>query len=133
MAGSVQVGLVGLGTIGVGVARLLLEKRSKVFAGDCGPITLKRIADKDLSDRGIDLPSGILTEDVRAVLEEPEIDIVVELVGGIEPARTFVLTAIEHGKHVVTANKALLSAQGEEIFRAAQKRGVDVLFEAAVG
>jgi len=133
MAGSVQVGLVGLGTIGVGVARLLLEKRSKVFAGDCGPITLKRIADKDLSDRGIDLPSGILTEDVRAVLEDPEIGIIVELVGGIEPARTFVLTAIEHGKHVVTANKALLSAHGEEIFRAAQKRGVDVLFEAAVG
>ena len=133
MSRKVNVGLIGLGTIGTGVARIFLEQNAP-FADEFGDtVTLKRIADKDTSDRGVTIPEGVLTTDVQSVLTDPEIDIIVELVGGIEPARQFVLAAIENGKHVVTANKALLSAHGDEIFEAAQAKSVDVLFEASVG
>jgi len=133
MSRRVHIGLIGLGTIGVGVARLFLEKPALFASRVSDGVTLKRVADKDLSDRGIRIPDGMLTNDVMSVITDPEIDIIIELIGGIEPARTFTLAAIEHGKHVVTANKALLSVHGEEIFRAAYAKGVDVMFEGSVG
>jgi len=134
MSRPVNVGLVGLGTIGTGVARLFFEQSAGFAWRYNAPVVLRRIADKDLAtDRGVAIPEGVLTDDVMSVLADPDIDIIIELVGGIEPARRFILAAIEHGKHVVTANKALLSAHGDEIFRAAADRGVDVLFEASVG
>ncbi len=130
----IKIGLVGFGTVGAGVAKLL-QKNAKLIEEKTGEkLVLKKIADLDTTtDRGIALPDGILTNNVNEVLCDPEIAIVIELIGGYEPAKTFVLRAIEHGKHVVTANKALLALHGEEIYAAAARRGVEVLYEAAVG
>ncbi len=130
----IQVGLIGFGNIGAGVVRLLQENadviRGKVGAG----IVLKRIADLDItSDRGVAVDPAILTTDVNAIFNDPEISVVIELVGGYEPAKTFVLKAIEKGKHIVTANKALLALHGEEIYAAAVRNDVEVQFEASVG
>ena len=133
MARSVSVGLIGLGTIGTGVARMLLERARHQGTDPDGTIALSRIADKDTSDREFEIPSGVRGENADDVLLDDDIDIVVELIGGTGAAREFVLKAIENGKHVVTANKALISAYGDEIFSAAEANGVDVLFEAAVG
>jgi homoserine dehydrogenase len=130
----IQVGLIGFGNIGAGVVRLLHENadviRSKVGTG----IVLKRIADLDItSDRGVVVDSGLLTTSVDDIFNDPEISVVIELVGGYEPAKTFVLKAIEKGKHIVTANKALLALHGADIYAAAVRKGVEVQFEASVG
>lgn len=130
----INVGLIGFGNIGAGVVALLRENadliRSKVGTGIC----LKRIADLDISsDRGVKVNPACLTTDVNAIFDDPEISVVIELIGGYEPARSFVLKAIEKGKHIVTANKALLALHGAEIYSAAARKGVEVQFEAAVG
>jgi homoserine dehydrogenase len=131
---SIKVGLLGFGTIGTGVVKVF-QQNSDLLASRLGArIDLVRIADLDTTtDRGVTLAPGLLTDDAQALLNDPEIQVVVELIGGYEPARTFVLQAIRNGKHVVTANKALLAMHGEEILCAAEEAGVDVLFEAAVG
>ncbi|BDV43293.1 homoserine dehydrogenase [Geotalea uraniireducens] len=131
---TINVGLLGFGTIGTGVAKLLLTN-SALIADKVGtPVVLKKIADLDVTtDRGIELSPGLLTTNAMELLDDPEIAVVVELIGGYEPAKSFVLRAIENGKHVVTANKALLALHGEEIYAAAARKGVEVLFEAAVG
>ncbi len=129
----IKVGLLGLGTIGTGVAKLLMTNADLIAAKVGARITLKKIADLDIAtDRGITLPDGILTTNADELLSDPEISVVIELIGGYEPAKRFVLKAIENGKHVVTANKALLALHGEEIYKAAANKGVEVLFEAAV-
>ncbi len=130
----IKVGLIGYGNIGAGVVKLLQQNadviRSKVGAG----IVLKRIADLDItSDRGVTVDPACLTTDVNAIFDDPDISVVIELVGGYEPAKSFVLKAIEKGKHIVTANKALLALHGDEIFAAAARKGVEVQFEASVG
>ncbi|WP_298435216.1 homoserine dehydrogenase [Geobacter sp.] len=130
----IKVGLLGFGTIGTGVAKLLMTNAELIAAKVGARITLKKIADLDIvTDRGISLPAGILTTNADEVLTDPEIGVVIELIGGYHPAKAFVLKAIEHGKHVVTANKALLALHGEEIYAAAACKGVEILFEAAVG
>uniref|UniRef100_A0A831XLX5 Homoserine dehydrogenase n=1 Tax=Geobacter metallireducens TaxID=28232 RepID=A0A831XLX5_GEOME len=130
----IKAGLLGLGTIGTGVAKLLMTNADLIEAKVGARITLKKIADLDITtDRGITLPEGILTTNADEVLTDPEISVVIELIGGYEPAKSFVLKAIENGKHVVTANKALLALHGDEIYPAAAGKGVEVLFEAAVG
>ncbi|MBT0665844.1 homoserine dehydrogenase [Geobacter pelophilus] len=130
----IHVGLVGFGTVGAGVAKLLLQNEKLISEKTGARLVLKKIADLDITtDRGVQLADGVLTTDVDQVLCDPQIAIVIELIGGYEPARTFVMRAIEHGKHVVTANKALLALHGDEIYAAAARRGVEVLFEAAVG
>ncbi len=130
----IRVGLIGFGTVGSGVVKImdkngtLIEKRLGV------PLILKSIADLDLeADRGVRVDSSRLTRHARDVIEDPEISIVIELIGGFEPARSFVLDALRHKKHVVTANKALLAVHGDEIFRVAHQHGVDINFEASVG
>ena len=130
----IKLGLLGFGTIGTGVVKLLAQN-SLLLEDKLGArLTLKRIADLDTTtDRGITLPPGVLTDNAEALLDDPEIDIVIELIGGYEPARSFVLRAISNGKHIVTANKALLAVHGAEIYAAAADRGVEVLYEAAVG
>lgn len=130
----IQVGLIGFGNIGAGVVKLLRENadviRGKVGAG----IVLKRIADLDITtDRGVPVDAGVLTTSVDDIFNDPDISVVIELVGGYEPAKSFVLKAIEKGKHIVTANKALLALHGTEIYAAAVRKGVEVQFEAAVG
>ena len=130
----ISIGLIGFGTVGSGVVKILHESREIIKARVGFPLKLKRIADLDLeSDRGVKVAQSLLTTDAGEILHDPNIAIVVELIGGYEPARTFILEAFHQGKQVVTANKALLAEHGPEIFRAAHDCGVDIAFEAAVG
>jgi len=129
----ISVGIIGFGTVGTGTVKILLENKEILKERLGFEIDLRRIADLDIEkDRGIKLPKGIMTTIVDDILRDPEIDIVVELIGGIRPARDFILKAINNHKHVVTANKALLATEGNEIFAAAHKRGVEIGFEASV-
>ena len=129
----IRAGLLGFGTIGTGVVQVFQNNAELIKARLGAELTLVKIADLDITtDRGVTLAEGILTTDADEVLVNPDIDVVIELIGGYEPARTFVLKAIENGKHIVTANKALLALHGDEIFAAAAKHGVEVMFEASV-
>lgn len=129
----IRVGLIGFGTVGSGLAQTLLEQserlRRKVGAG----FILSRVVDINLTRLPEQFRETTLSSDVGDILNDPDVDIVVELIGGLEPARTFLLEAIRHGKHVITANKALLSIHGREIFEAAEENRVEVGFEASVG
>jgi len=129
----INVGIIGFGTVGTGTARILLENRDILRERTGIDIVLKRIADLDVrKDRGIRLPKGTLTADAGALIGDPDIHVIVELIGGTTIAKDLVIKAIRAGKHVVTANKALLATHGAEIFREASKAGVEVGFEAAV-
>lgn len=131
---AIKVGLIGWGTIGVGVSRILLERSSLVRDRAGVPIRLVRIADLDISTtRGVQVDWSMLTTDADEILDDPEIQVVVELIGGIEPAKSFILKAIRNGKHVVTANKALLAGHACEIFSQAHSSGVNLYFEGSVG
>ena len=134
MKDEISIGLLGFGTVGAGVVKLLQEERD-IFAQRVGArLALKKIADLDIKAPRIVTPDpGCLTTDVMAVLDDPEIDIVIELIGGYEPAHTWLLKAIASKKHVVTANKALIATRGNDLFRAAEANGVDIGFEASVG
>ena len=130
----IAVGLIGFGTIGTGVVRLLQENKELISERVGAEIHLKRIADIDIvKSRGIAIESALLTTDAGDILKDTEISIVVELMGGYEPARTFILDAMQRKKHVVTANKALLATHGDEIFQSALRHGVNIGFEASVG
>lgn len=130
----INIGLLGFGTIGTGVVKLLAGNGLLIEEKLGARLTLKRIADLDITTcRDVPVAAGVLSNSADAVLTDPDISVVIELIGGYEPARTFVLRAIENGKHVVTANKALLALHGREIYAAAARRGVEVLYEAAVG
>lgn len=129
----VFVGIIGFGTVGTGTVKILLSNSEIIRERTGLDIRLKRIADLDIErDRGVSLPEGVLTTRVDDILGDPEIDIVIELIGGIHPARDFILRAIRNRKHVVTANKALLATEGNEIFEEAEKNGVSIGFEASV-
>ncbi len=129
----VSIGLIGFGTVGKGVAKILLQQGEMVRKKLGARVILKTIADLDLTtDRGIPLGDTVLTADTNSVLADPEIQVIVELIGGIEPAKTLILRALRNGKHVVTANKALLAAHGAELYRTANENGADLLFEASV-
>ncbi|HET7096891.1 MAG TPA: homoserine dehydrogenase [Casimicrobiaceae bacterium] len=130
-----QVGLLGIGTVGLGTWTVLRRNAEEIARRAGRPIRITWIAERAL-DRAREVTRGAsdvsLTDDAEKVLTHRDIDIVVELIGGIEPARTFILQAIDNGKHVVTANKALLARHGNEIFAAAHRKGVMVAFEGAV-
>jgi len=132
---ALQVGLLGIGTVGLGTWTVLRRNAEEIARRAGRPIRIAWIAERDL-DRARKAIGGAedvsLTSDATEVLSHPEVDIVIELIGGIEPARTFILKAIANGKHVVTANKALLARHGNEIFAAAHAKGVMVAFEGAV-
>ncbi len=129
-----RVGLLGLGTIGTGVARILIEQQELISRRLGKRVRLVAAADRELDrDRGLDLSGVRLSDDAADVVSADDIDLVVELIGGYEPARSFVATALESGKHAVTANKALIAKHGEELFALAAEKGVAVGFEAAVG
>ena len=130
----VGVGILGLGTIGTGVAKVLGQNASVITQKLGFPLRLVRVADIDTeTERGVDLRGVRFDSDAEGLIEDPGVSIVIELIGGYDVARRLTLRAIERGKHVVTANKALLALHGKEIFDAAAKRGVDVAFEASVG
>jgi len=130
----IGVGLIGLGVVGGGAARALLERRD-YFARQVGaPLVVRRAAVRDLKKpRSVELPPGVLTTNVQDVLTDPSIDIVVEVIGGEEPAGEFIRSALEAGKHVVTANKELMAKSGPELLAMAHARGLDIMFEASVG
>ncbi|MDX9700640.1 MAG: homoserine dehydrogenase [Rhodocyclaceae bacterium] len=130
---AISVGLLGIGTVGGGTFNVLKRNEEEITRRAGRPIRITTVADKNLElARTVTGGAVKLTDDAFSVVTDPEIDIVVELIGGYGVARELVLKAIEHGKHVVTANKALLAVHGNEIFAAAQKKGVMVAFEAAV-
>lgn len=129
----VRVGLLGLGTVGCGTLTVLLRNREEITRRAGRRIEIVQAAARDANKpRGCDTTGVEMVADAQRLVTDPQVDVVVELIGGYEPARTLVLQAIAHGKHVVTANKALIALHGNEIFRAAQDRGVMVAFEAAV-
>ena len=132
----IKIGLIGFGTVGSGLAQVLYEQQERLEKRTGARIRLSKIADIMVESLPEHISRGgsvTLTKNVDEIINDPEISIVVELIGGIEPARSFILKAIDHGKHVVTANKALLSLHGKEIFEAAARKGVEVGFEASVG
>jgi len=130
----INVGLIGFGTIGAGVAKALISRRALLREKTGVDIVLKRICDKDLkTKRQVKVPRSLMTRSAGKILYDPDINIVIELVGGLTPAKDFILEALRQGKHVVTANKALLSECGHEIFGLAQMLGLSVGFEASVG
>lgn len=129
---AVKLGMLGLGTVGTGTVQLLQDKvgRHPLLQ----EIDIYRVGVRSLTKpRAVELSPEVITTDLEAIVNDPAVDIVVELMGGLEPARTLILTAINNGKHVVTANKAVISRFGAEIFTAANQAGVYVLLEAAVG
>jgi homoserine dehydrogenase len=130
----VSVGILGLGTVGAGVAKVLLSHREELEEKIGAPIVLAAVADLDITNprMGLTLGDLPLTTDPAKVLDDPAVDIVVELIGGLEPARRYILRALANGKHVVTANKALLATHGEELYAEARRQGRMLAFEAAV-
>lgn len=134
MKKTVNIGLIGFGTIGSGVVETLNRNLPLIEEKVGVEVVLKKIVDLDIvTDRGVQVDPHILSTNVDDILEDPDMDIVIELIGGYQPALKFILKAMENGKHVVTANKALLAKHWEEILETAFKNGVRVCFEASVG
>lgn len=130
----VSIGVLGCGTVGSGVVHALLKRRALLAKRTGVELVLKRVVVKrPAAKRSVRIPSSLLSSSAGSVLKDPSIDIVVELIGGIHPARGYVLAALKAGKHVVTANKALLAEEGETLFRTASKAGRELYFEASVG
>jgi len=128
----INVGIIGFGTVGSGVVKIL-EGRSSLLSRRSGvSINIKYVCDADLkSKRPVKAKNAILTKDAYKIINDPEIDIVIELMGGIHPAKEFIIAAMKKGKHIVTANKALLAQEGKQIFKVAEECGVDIYFEAS--
>ncbi len=130
---AVNVGLVGLGTVGGGTLNVLVDNAAEISRRAGRDIRVTHAAAREYDPETLNgLERVSISDDAFSVVEDPDVDIVVELIGGYSPARELVLKAIENGKHVVTANKALIAVHGNEIFKAAQEKGVTVAFEAAV-
>jgi homoserine dehydrogenase len=129
----IRVGLIGFGTVGKGLAQTLLQQKDRLKQRVGADFCLKKVADIAITELPGEFSSVTLTRDAGEVYTDPDIDIVVELIGGIEPAKSFILAAIENHKHVVSANKALFASHGKEIFDAAARHNVEIGFEASVG
>jgi homoserine dehydrogenase len=129
----IGVGLLGLGNVGSGVVKLIGDNAVAIEGRLGARVVVRKIAvQKAEKRRLVEVDKKLITTDARAVIDDPGVDVVVELVGGEEPAREYLLRAIEQRRHVVTANKLLLATHGDELFSAAEKRGVDIYYEAAV-
>ncbi|MCA9445562.1 MAG: homoserine dehydrogenase, partial [Candidatus Omnitrophica bacterium] len=134
MAEKVGVGLVGFGVVGTGMVSCLLKNSEQIDARSGIPVVMKTIADLDITTpRSVDTTGIRLTQNIDDILNDPEIDVVVELVGGTDFAYNLIVKILEAGKDVVTANKALLAYRGQELFELAEEKGRLLLFEAAVG
>ncbi|MEK6648470.1 MAG: homoserine dehydrogenase [Actinomycetota bacterium] len=127
-----KIGMLGCGIVGGQVARLLQEDQGELSTRSGARLILTKIAVRDIKIKREGIDPSLFTADANSVVTDPEIDLVIEVMGGIEPARELILTAIANGKSVVTANKALLAAHGSDLYSAADKRGVDLYYEAAV-
>ncbi|HUE75384.1 MAG TPA: homoserine dehydrogenase [Chloroflexota bacterium] len=134
MKSSVEIGLLGAGVVGGGTYEVLTRKSDQITEQVGVPVRVRRVLVRDLEKiRETIIPAELLTTRAEDILEDPEIDVVVEVMGGEEPARTLMMAAIESGKHVVTANKEVIAKFGFELMRMADERGVDLFFEASVG
>jgi homoserine dehydrogenase len=130
----VRVGILGCGNVGAALVQLIHDNADVLHARAGVRIEVARVVVRDLSrDRGLPLPAGTLSTDAAALVNDPDVDVVVEVMGGIDPARTLIVDALAAGTPVVTANKELIATHGREMFEAAQRAGVDILFEASVG
>lgn len=131
---TIHIGQIGCGTVGSGVFRILRDNAEVISRRTGCHIRVEHVTVKNLADpRYVEVPEEMLTTEIEDVIRDPDVSIVVEVIGGIEPARSFILKAIAAGKHVVSANKELMSTHGGEILRAAEEKGVDVAYEASVG
>ena len=130
---TLKVGMLGCGVVGSNVARLLHEDSGDFAARSGATLTLAKVAVKNAATKRDHVDPAIISTDPHSIVNDPSIDIVIEVMGGIEPARELILTAIKNGKSIITANKALLALHGAELFEAADKNGVDLYYEAAVG
>jgi homoserine dehydrogenase len=130
----INIGIIGFGNVGSGVIRILRD-RKKILSEKIGSeINIKRVCDKDtVSKRNVLVEKSLITKDAGEIINDPQIDIVVELMGGIHPAKEFILQSFKKGKHIVTANKALLAQEGREIFAHARESAKSIYFEASVG
>ena len=129
----IKVGLIGFGTVGAGMVEILINNRGLIADRIGAEIAVKKIADLDIaSDRGVKIDPMVLTTDAMEIVNDPEIDVVVELMGGCDQAMEYILAAMERGKHVVTANKALIAQHGRLLFDTAERYSVDIAFEASV-
>jgi len=130
----INIGIIGFGTVGAGTCEVLFSNRDVIANRVGAEVAVKKIADLDIvTDRGIPVEKSMLTRDAMDIINDPDIHVVVELVGGLTKAKEFILEAMDKGKHVVTANKALLAECGQEIYKKAEEAGVSIGFEASVG
>lgn len=130
----INVGLIGFGNVGSGVIKILRERRALLKAKIGLDINVAKVCDKDIvSKRAVGLDRGLLTRQPQEIIHNPKIDIVIELMGGIHPAKEYIMEALKKGKNIVTANKALLAQEGKELFANALDRGKSIYFEASVG
>ncbi len=130
----INVGIIGFGTVGAGTFELLVSNKEIIANRVGAEVVVKKVADLDTeTDRGVHVDQSLLTTDAMVLIDDPDIDIVIELIGGLDTAQDYIVKAMEKGKHVVTANKALLAERGREIYLTAKKQGVGLGFEASVG
>ena len=129
---TLKVGMLGAGVVGSQIARLLIANKSDLASRAGANLELVSIAVKDSKLKRDGIPAGLLTNDAKSIVNDPQIDLVIEVIGGIDPAKELILTALKNGKSVVTANKALLAKHGAELYAAADKANVDLYYEAAV-
>jgi homoserine dehydrogenase len=129
----IKIGILGLGTVGTGVVKLLEEQKNDFFWKVGCKLEIAKILVRNVNKkRSIDIDKNLLTENWEEIINDPEIQIVVEVMGGIEPAKTYILAALKAGKHVITANKDLMAEYGKELFDTANKHNLDLAFEASV-
>ena len=129
---TLKVGMLGCGVVGSQITRLLIENKSDLTFRAGANLELVKVAVKDIKTKREGIPSNLLTDDPKSIVNDPEIDLIIEVIGGINPAKELILTAIKNGKSVVTANKALLAQSGAELYAAADNANVDLYYEAAV-
>ena len=129
---TLKVGMLGCGVVGSQIARLLVENKSDLTSRAGANLELVKVAVKNIKTKREGIPSNLLTDDAKSIVNDPEIDLIIEVIGGITPAKELILTAIKNGKSVVTANKALLAQAGAELYTAADNANVDLYYEAAV-
>jgi len=129
---TLKVGMLGCGVVGSQIARLLVENKSDLTSRAGANLELVKVAVKNINTKREGISSSLLTDDAKSIVNDPEIDLIIEVIGGISPAKELILTAIKNGKSVVTANKALLAQAGAELYAAADNANVDLYYEAAV-
>ena len=129
---TLKVGMLGCGVVGSQIARLLVENKSDLTSRAGANLELVKVAVKNIKTKREGIPSNLLTDDAKSIVNDPEIDLIIEVIGGITPAKELILAAIKNGKSVVTANKALLAQAGAELYAAADNANVDLYYEAAV-